>query len=134
LKQIRNIPKPISISESIASSAVAAVRQVNAPLIICLTEHGGTARLVAKYRPNVPIVAATTVPKTARQLSMFFGVVPYLHTGTPELMALDTMRYAVESGLAKHGDIVIITSRQSVGYVDDSTTMMQIKSIPMSFE
>lgn len=51
LKQIKNAPKPLAVSESIASSTVLCARQVGASVIICLTEGGGTARLVAKYRP-----------------------------------------------------------------------------------
>ena len=79
---MRSIPKPLGISESIASSAVICARQVNAALILCLTEVGGTARLVAKYRPQIPVVGATLIDQTARQLSMSFGLVPYYHNGS----------------------------------------------------
>ena len=92
LKQMRNVPKPIGVSESIASSAVMCARQVNANVIICLTELGGTARLVAKYRPPVPVVAATMFRKTAQQLGMCFGVVPYFHDGPQDLLISETMR------------------------------------------
>jgi pyruvate kinase len=45
---MKSIPKPIAVSESIASSAVSCARQVDAAVIVCFTELGGTARLVAK--------------------------------------------------------------------------------------
>lgn len=79
MKAMRNVTKPIHINESIASSAVLCARQVGASLILIFTEFGGTARLVAKYRPIIPVLAATTVKSTARQLEACFGLVPYHH-------------------------------------------------------
>lgn len=99
LKQMRDVPKPIGTSESIASSAVACARQVGASVIICLTELGGTARLVAKYRPNVPVVGSTMFRKTSRQLAMCFGVVPYFHDGPSDSIITETMRMATSHSL-----------------------------------
>ena len=79
MKAMRNVTKPIHVNESIASSAVLCARQVSAKLILIVTELGGTARLVAKYRPLIPVLAATTVQQTARQLEAHFGLVPYYH-------------------------------------------------------
>jgi pyruvate kinase len=45
---MKTITKPVAVSESIASSAVSCARQVDAALVVCFTELGGTARLVAK--------------------------------------------------------------------------------------
>jgi pyruvate kinase len=45
---MRTMHKPVAVSESIASSAVSCARQVDAAVIVCFTELGGTARLVAK--------------------------------------------------------------------------------------
>lgn len=72
IKMIRNAPKPLLTSESIASTAVLCALQVNAAIIICITEMGGTARLAAKYRPQIPVVASTLVRQTSRQLCMPF--------------------------------------------------------------
>jgi pyruvate kinase len=91
MKMIRSIPKPIPVSESIASSAVLSARQVNATIIVCVTEFGGTAKLVAKYRPQIPVVAATVVPQTARQLASSFGLVPYYHPNNPEDVVIETV-------------------------------------------
>ena len=79
MKAMRNVTKPIHINESIASSAVLCARQVGASLILIFTELGGTARLVAKYRPLIPVLAATKFAQTARQLEANFGLVPYHH-------------------------------------------------------
>ena len=45
--------------EAIASSAVKTAMDMNAKMLIVLTESGNTARLVAKYRPEQPILVLT---------------------------------------------------------------------------
>ena len=105
MKAMRNVTKPIHVNESIASSAVLCARQVGADLIICITEAGGTARMVAKYRPMIPVVAATTIAQTANQLAANFGVVPFYHQGTDETVIRDTIRFAFSVGLCRQGSI-----------------------------
>jgi len=46
--------------------------------IICLTETGRTARLISRFRPVQPIYTVTHLPKTYYQLSLTYGVKPYL--------------------------------------------------------
>lgn len=129
MKAMRNVTKPIHINESIASSAVLCARQVGAKLILIFTELGGTARLVAKYRPIIPVLAATTITQTARQLEASFGLVPYYHE-TNENLIVDALKYARDIGLCKSGDIAVITSGQVVGFKEGTTTKMQVLSIP----
>ena len=60
-------------------------------MIVVITEVGGTARLVAKYRPQIPVIAATMFKQTAEQLNLHFGLVPYFHTGSPDDVITDTL-------------------------------------------
>lgn len=46
--------------------------------IICLTNSGYTASLIAKYRPSLPILGITSNPKTAKTLRLIWGVEPIL--------------------------------------------------------
>ena len=48
---------PMPTLESLSSSAVRSAHKVGAQLIVCLAKSGGTARLVAKYRPYAQILA-----------------------------------------------------------------------------
>ena len=93
MKAMRNVTKPIHINESIASSAVLCASQVGASLILIFTELGGTARLVAKYRPVIPVLAATTFEQTARQLEANFGLVPYHHQSEGNLIVDALSKY-----------------------------------------
>jgi len=58
---------PLDTPEAIASSAVKTVIDMGAKLLVVLTETGRTARLVAKYRPAVPLLVLTADPEIARQ-------------------------------------------------------------------
>ena len=51
-------PIPMSPLESLASSAVRTANISKASLILVLTRGGTTARLVAKYRPAMPVISA----------------------------------------------------------------------------
>jgi len=58
---------PLPISEAIASSAVKTCIDMGAKMIVVLTESGRTARLIAKYRPRVPILVLTGLQRVASQ-------------------------------------------------------------------
>jgi pyruvate kinase len=59
----------LSVSESIASSAVKTAIDVNAKALIVCSESGRTARQVAKFRPGRPIHVLTCSERVARQCS-----------------------------------------------------------------
>jgi pyruvate kinase len=98
--------------DAIAVAVVAAAELLSAPLIVCFTSSGFTARTVAQYRPNVPIVAVTPEPTTFRQLSMVWGVVPVLvkHYPDYETMLPVARERILARGLAKEGDLLVVTA------------------------
>ena len=60
-------------------------------MIVVLTETGRLARMVAKYRPSVPILACSTNMHVVKQLNASRGVVGYKipsFQGTDNLVAL----------------------------------------------
>ncbi len=63
--------------EAIASSAARLALDINADLIIVLTENGESARMVAKYRPRQPILACSTNSAIIRQLNVSRGVIGF---------------------------------------------------------
>ena len=74
---IRNhTSKPMTDAESICSSAVQCAMDAGAKAIVLLTVSGRAGRLVAKYRPRVPVFAATNSLKVANQCNANFGVYP----------------------------------------------------------
>ncbi|KAG2830304.1 hypothetical protein PC112_g7752 [Phytophthora cactorum] len=57
---------PMETAEAVASSAVKTAIDINAKMLVVLTETGNTARLVAKYRPEMPVLVLTALEQTAR--------------------------------------------------------------------
>ena len=60
--ELRNAQvKPTETVETVAMTAVAAAAEQNASAILVLTTSGNTARLLSKYRPNVPIITGQSL-------------------------------------------------------------------------
>lgn len=70
--------RPLSRPEAIASSAVKVETDLDAALVIVLTESGASARYVAKYKPSVPVITVTSTPHVSRQLLLSRAVWPIL--------------------------------------------------------
>lgn len=73
-RQFTNSPPP-QPPKHIHPTAVKTAFDVDAKMIVVLTESGTTARLIAKYRPSMPVLALTAIPETARFTQVgFWGV------------------------------------------------------------
>jgi len=108
-------PKPITTQEAVCSAAVRTSEDINASLIIVITESGATARLVAKYRPKQHILALCMSASVIRQMNITRGIktlkIPSF-LGTDNLIN-DAMKYAVESGYCSKGDNVVCLMGQN---------------------
>jgi pyruvate kinase len=71
--QVEHIP-----FEAVTQAACQIATKLGVEVIATVTLSGFTARLVAKYRPPQPILAATPRPETFRQLALVRGVIPLL--------------------------------------------------------
>ncbi len=80
-----------SDTDAVMAGAVITAREVGAKAIVVLSHSGRTARLVARRRPSVPIVALTDLEHVVRQLSLVWGV-ETIHidniAGTEEIFAV----------------------------------------------
>jgi len=98
------------VPEVVCSYAVRAANDLGASVIIVLTESGGTARLVAKYRPRVPIICVTNDQNTANFLLLTRATLPLLVTsmvGSDHLISV-AMDHAKKAGFAKPGSSAVI--------------------------
>jgi len=98
--------------DAISVGVCAAARLLGAPAIVCLTASGFTARTVASYRPEVPILAVTPEPETYRHLALVWGVVPALvgHLPNYERMWTVARERLLQQDLARVGDKVVVTA------------------------
>lgn len=104
-------------SEAIALAACQAAEAIGAAAIVAATESGSTARRVARLRPRRPVVALTHNPATARRLALVWGVRPVLAQAIGDVDALiaRSVQAAVDAGLARSGDQVVVTAGVPIG-------------------
>jgi pyruvate kinase len=103
---------PIRTEDAIAVAVCAAAEMLSAPLIVCFTSSGFTARKVATCRPTVPVFACTPEPETFRQLSLVWGVTPALteHSTDYDRMLAVARQQILERGLAQPGERLVVTA------------------------
>jgi pyruvate kinase len=103
---------PIRTEDAIAVAVCAAAEMLSAPLIVCFTSSGFTARKVATCRPAVPIFACTPEPETFRQLALVWGVTPALteHATNYDRMVAVARQHILDRQLAQPGERVVVTA------------------------
>jgi len=117
---------------AVAKASVTAAAKRNATAILVLSGNKPSlARLVAAYRPNVPIVTFTPSAKLAKQLIIHRGVHPVvgmLSGITFHKRPAVAIKYAKDMGFIESGDDVIV-----VGIEDDEEeefATMKVASVP----
>jgi pyruvate kinase len=103
---------PIRTEDAIAVAVCAAAEMLSAPLIVCFTSSGFTARKVATCRPTVPVFACTPEPETFRQLALVWGVTPALteHSTNYDTMLAVARQQILERQLAQPGERLVVTA------------------------
>ncbi|KAB1206748.1 Pyruvate kinase, cytosolic isozyme [Morella rubra] len=141
---IENVPMPMSPLESLASSAVSTAHCIKAALILVLTKGGSTAKMVAKHRPSMPILAVVVPEITldsfnwscsnespAKHSLIYRRLVPVLSTASPRASDAESTKEAIElalqhakaNELCKPGDSVVVLQRV------DGATMVKILAV-----
>jgi pyruvate kinase len=120
----------LAIPEIIADAAYQCARSAGVAGLAVGTTSGSSARLLARYRPPVPIFAFTSNEAVARQLSIVYGVDPIV---SPVMESTDQMlnhmeHVLVESGRARSGDKIVLIAGQPVG-LRGSTNMLTLHQI-----
>lgn len=114
-------------TDAISHATVQTAYELNAAAIITATEHGYTARMVSKYRPQANIIAVTPHERTVRRMMLFWGVQPVLGVATKNSddMVQNAVDKSVEQGLVKEGDLVVITAGVPAG-MSGTTNMIRV--------
>ena len=82
--------------------------------ILVITRGGLGARMIAKFRPPLPIIAITPNKRTARELNLLWGVQPiYMENldffkSDAENIIQESVKFAVEKGAVDENEHVII--------------------------
>jgi pyruvate kinase len=101
-----------TVADGIVSAAREIAETTDVKAICCFSQSGTTALLVSRERPRVPIVAMTSVVKTARRLCLSWGT-NCVVTGSVDRFkdaVIAAVRAAKAEGLANEDDMVVVTA------------------------
>ncbi|MER1958540.1 MAG: pyruvate kinase [Solibacillus sp.] len=126
----RSREREANMTEAISQAVAFTSINLGVAAVLAPTESGNTAKMIAKYRPGVSIIAVTSQASTAQKLTLVWGVKPILThrvTTTDEILEL-SVDEALQHGFVQHGDVVVITAGVPVGEAG-TTNLMKVHII-----
>ena len=121
----------IKVDRGIAMACMLTADNLNAVAIAALTESGSTALWMSRINHRVPIFALTTHTGTLRKVNIYRGVYPARIKTTDTTHATvnkDVVNVLSKLGIAKNGDLVIITKGDLAG-LTGGTNAMKVVSV-----
>jgi pyruvate kinase len=118
-------------NEVTAQAACRAAEATGAVAVVCFTTTGTTPRLLARFRPRVPIIAYSPDQTARRRSAHYWGVVPRIMEpvkNTDAMVEMVSERLQTD-GMAKPGDRVVLVFGSPVG-VPGQTNSIRFHQIP----
>ncbi len=119
-----------NVANAISHATCTTAYDLEASAIITVTESGQTARMISKYRPEMPIVGCTVNKKVYYQLALSWGVTPILCQVQNDADALfnHAVERAKEEKLISDGNLVVITAGVPLG-VPGTTNILKVQTV-----
>lgn len=104
--------KEQTLPHALGAAAVALARHTEAKALVITTESGYSARALARWRPELPIYAASENPRAVQQLTLSWGVQPVLveSYAKPEKMVELAIEALKKRKLLKAKERIIVVS------------------------
>ena len=121
-----------AVDETIAMATMYAANHFGVKCIAALTESGNTPLLMSRISSGMPIIALTPHLDTRRKVTLFRGVYPSSvdYTGLSDEEIQDMIINRIKAfGIAKEGDLVILTRGEARGLMG-GTNRMEIVKVP----
>ncbi len=101
-----------TVAGALTNAAVNTACNLDAAAIVVLTTTGKTAFSISRLRPSVPVITVTPDEKVYNQLSLNWGVVPFLTVmqNDFENMIEDAVNITRKSAIVKKGATVVIVA------------------------
>ena len=120
----------VTVPDAVSHAATSIAEDMKARVIISLTRSGSTARMVSKFRPSCPVIAATPSLGTWREMALVWGVYSILkeEASTAEEASQAALGSALDKGFVCEGDLVVITAGVPVG-IPGTTNLVQVQTV-----
>lgn len=118
----------IDDTDKIMQSSTHLAKDLKVDAIFALTSSGKSAIKIARYRPNMPIIAIAHSEKTLNFLSIVWGVNPAIlvnKSGNLNALLKDSIRSSVQKGFIDKNKCYILTAGFPTG-VEGSSNLIRI--------
>ena len=119
-----------TVTNAIGYSTCSSAESLGAKAIIAPTTSGFTARVLAAFRPECPIIAFSPNHHVIRRMALVWGVIPRHHKyiKSNDEFFDSVITETKNEGLVSDGDIVLLTAGMPIG-VGGKTNMMRIVTV-----
>jgi len=107
----REAANALAVAEVVSAAGVFAADRLPVRQVVAFSQGGFTARMIARSRPEAPVLVFTTDPRVARRAQLVWGVRPLLmeaevehHDEVVEVVE----RQLLAAGLAEPGETIVI--------------------------
>jgi pyruvate kinase len=130
-RRVEALSHPAPIALVVAEAACEAARAAGAVAVCCFTLRGETARLLAHFRPRVPIIAYSPDQAARRRLALYWGVVPRVlePVKSSDVMTEIVTEKLLEDGVVRPGDRIVLVHGLPAG-VPGQTNSIRVHQIP----
>ena len=107
---------------AISSAIINLGSDINAQAIVAETKSGATALHISSYRTHIPVIAVTSVKRTAQQLALVYGTKSYVRP-VDRLAANKLTDWLHLNKVLNKGDTVVMAVGQYPGVVGTTDTI-----------
>jgi len=121
----------LNTAKAISHAACTVARDQEIKILITMTHSGSTARMTSRYRPAARIIAMTPKEKICRQLSIVWGVTPFLvreYTSSDEIADVAN-EILTRENLLSDGEKYVITGGVPVGIPGTTNYLSVLKLV-----
>lgn len=112
----------ITNTRAITNAVIDLAHTVKAVAVVAETLTGATALQITSRRPNIPVLAVTSVPRTAQQLAIVYGIKSYIRPDG-RMQAVKLTDWLHRSKVLKKGDTVVTATGRYPGVVGTTDTI-----------
>jgi pyruvate kinase len=98
------------LTDAMSGAAWRAATEMGVAAIICISESGFTVRSIARFRPQMPIIAFSPQQRTVQQLALSWGTTPlFAPHRVDDLSKMDELvAIARDQGHVRTGEVVAV--------------------------
>lgn len=111
-----------STSRSISGAVINLADSIKAVAIVAETKSGATALQIAARRPKVPVIAVTSLARSAQQLAIVYGTKSYIRPDD-KMQAVKLTNWLHRSKVLSKGDVIVSATGQYPGVVGTTDTI-----------